>query len=159
MKIRILCVGKLKEKYWSAAADEYIKRLERYCRIYVSEIKEEKLFDGASPAEKEKGKTAEGNRILSKLGINDYVVALDAGGIALSSEKLAERIHQFALSGVKEIAFIIGGSNGLSEQVFRRADLRLSFSRMTYPHQLMRIILLEQIYRCYKILRNETYHK
>ncbi len=159
MKIRILCVGKLREQYWIKAADEYIKRLGRYCKLTVLEIKGEKLPENASASVKEKGKIAEGCRILSRLGVNDYVIALDIEGTAMSTLKLSERIEQLAVSGVKEAVFIIGGSNGLSDRVVLRADLRLSFSKMTYPHQLMRIILLEQIYRCYKILKNETYHK
>lgn len=159
MNIRILCVGKLKESYWRDAAAEYMKRLSRYCNIFIEEVKEEKLPDNASPAEEEKGKQAEGERILSKIKENEYVIALDIKGLAESSEVFAERLDNLALDGRSDLVFLIGGSNGLSGGVLSRAQLKLSFSKMTFPHQLMRVILLEQIYRVFKIIRGENYHK
>lgn len=159
MNIRILCVGKLKESYWTGAAAEYVKRLGRYCNLVIDEIREEKLPDNASEAEEEKGKRAEGERILSRVRDSDHVIALDIKGKALSSEAFAEHMERLALEGTVDVTFLIGGSNGLSQPVLNRSDFKLSFSNMTFPHQLMRVILLEQVYRCFKIIRNETYHK
>ena len=159
MKIDVICIGKLKEKYWRDAVEEYAKRLGRYCRFRITELKEARLPANASEADEENVKKAEGQAILSALQDRMYVVALDVRGKEMSSEKLASRIEQHMNSGTEEIAFLIGGSLGLSEEVLRRADTRLSFSPMTFPHQMMRVILAEQIYRSFKIIHHETYHK
>ena len=146
MIITILCVGKLKEKYWSEAAAEYRKRLSRYCTITVEELKEE-------------NPEAEGQNILKRLKKDTFVITLEIHGKALSSEELSSKLQELALEGKSDITFVIGGSDGLSEEVSRRSDLKLSFSRMTFPHQMIRIFLLEQIYRSFKIMKGETYHK
>jgi len=146
MNITILCVGKLKEKYWSEAAAEYRKRLSRYCTITVEELKEE-------------NPEAEGQNILKRLKKDTFVITLEIQGNALSSEELSFRLQELALEGKSDITFVIGGSDGLSEEVSRRSDFKLSFSRMTFPHQMIRIFLLEQIYRSFKIMKGETYHK
>lgn len=159
MNILIVCVGKLKERYWSDAAAEYTKRLKGYCSLQIVELKEARLPDKAGPAEEQAVKEAEGEEILKKLKDGMHVITLEVKGKSLSSEKLAEKIEKLAIDGISNIAFVIGGSLGLSEAVSRRADFKLSFSEMTFPHQMMRIILLEQIYRSFKIMRNETYHK
>ena len=150
MYIRILCVGKLKEKYWSDGIDEYMKRLKSYCRITVDEIKESKTDDVEE----------EGKNILSRIEDGAYVIALEVKGRRLSSEDFSKKIEELMEDGrVKGIVFVIGGSEGLSENVRKRSDFALSFSDMTFPHQMMRVILLEQIYRSFRILRNEPYHK
>lgn len=159
MNINIVCVGKLKEKYWTDAIAEYSKRLGRYCRLSIIELKEERLPDNASAAEEEHVKTAEGQSIIKALSGDSYVIALDVKGKQLSSEQLAQKIDDLAVQGKSTIDLIIGGSLGLSDEVLRRADFKLSFSPMTFPHQMMRVILLEQIYRAFKINRNEPYHK
>lgn len=159
MNITIICIGKLKEKYWTQAVEEYSKRLRGYCSLEVVELKESRLPDKAGPAEELAVKEAEGREILKRIKDNMYVITLEVKGKMLSSEKLAEKIEQLGLSGDSNIAFVIGGSLGLSEEVSRRADFKLSFSEMTFPHQMMRVILLEQVYRSFKIMRNETYHK
>lgn len=159
MNITILTVGKLKEKYWQAAASEYAKRLAKYCHLQIIEIKESPLPTNPSTADEEAVKAAEGRDILGKIKQGDYVITLEIKGKSLSSTQLADRIDQLALAGKSNIVFIIGGSLGLSPAVSSRADLKLSFSAMTFPHQMMRVILLEQIYRSFKIIRNETYHK
>ena len=146
MNINIVCVGKLKERYWTDAVTEYLKRLSRYCRMEIVELKEARLPDYASPAEEEQVKTVEGESILRSLSADSYVIALDVKGKQLSSEQLSEKIENLALEGRSTVDFIIGGSLGLSEAVRKRADFRLSFSAMTFPHQMMRVILLEQIY-------------
>ena len=152
MNIDIICVGKLKEKYWT-------ERLSRYCRIRISELKEERLPENASPADEEGVRVAEGRNILKAVCRDSFVIALDIGGKQLSSEQLAHKLDTLAAGGRSDIDMIIGGSLGLSDEVKRRADFRLSFSPMTFPHQMMRVILLEQIYRAFKINRNEPYHK
>jgi len=159
MNINIICIGKLKEKYWSDAIAEYSKRLSRYCTLNIKELKEDRLPDNASPADEENVKINEGRSILKAVGESSYVIALDVKGKQLSSEALAAKIDGLALEGRSNVDLIIGGSLGLSEEVLRRSDMRLSFSLMTFPHQMMRVILLEQIYRSFKIIRNEAYHK
>ena len=158
LSIRIICVGKFKEKYWEAASAEYIKRLGAYCSISVTELREEKLPANASAADERRVIEAEGESILSKLGKGDFVIALDLRGKELSSEEFAEKIRETAFTH-STIDMIIGGSLGLSGDVVRRADLRMSFGRITLPHQLARVVLLEQIYRAFKINAGETYHK
>ncbi|MDO4396070.1 MAG: 23S rRNA (pseudouridine(1915)-N(3))-methyltransferase RlmH [Clostridia bacterium] len=159
MNISIICVGKLKEKYWSDAVAEYSKRLKSYCSLDIIELKEARLPDKAGPAEELAVKVAEGEEILKKIKDNTYVITLEVKGKMLSSEKLADKIENLGIDGVSNIAFVIGGSLGLSAEVSKRANFKLSFSEMTFPHQMMRVILLEQIYRSFKIIKNETYHK
>ena len=158
LNIRVICVGKFKEKYWEAASAEYMKRLGAYCSLSVIELKEEKLPAHASRADEENVITKEGKAILGKVSPGDFVIALDIGGKELSSEQLASRIEKESFTS-PVIDFIIGGSLGLSPEVKSRADLRLSFGPITLPHQLARIVLLEQIYRAFKINAGETYHK
>ena len=158
ISIRIICVGKLKEKYWEAAASEYMKRLGAYCSVSVTEVKEERLPANASRADEENVIVKEGRSILGKVGAGDYVIALDIRGKELGSEELAQKIKETVFTH-STIDFIIGGSLGLSDEVKARADMRLSFGRITLPHQLARVVLLEQIYRAFKINAGETYHK
>ena len=159
MNIDILCVGKLKETYLKAAIDEYSKRLSRYCRLNITEVADEKTTDGQSEALDIKVKELEGERLLKHLRDDSYVITLEIDGKQLASEDLAARLEDLGVHGVSRIQFVIGGSLGLSDEVIKRADMHLSFSRMTFPHQLMRVILLEQIYRSYRIINNEPYHK
>lgn len=159
MNISVICVGKLKERYWSDAVAEYSKRLKSYCSLDIVELKESRLPDKAGSAEELAVKEDEGSEILKKIKDNMYVITLEVKGKMLSSEKLAAKIENLGIDGVSNIAFVIGGSLGLSEAVSRRADFKLSFSEMTFPHQMMRVVLLEQIYRSFKIIKNETYHK
>lgn len=159
MNIKILCIGKLKEKYWTAAIGEYSKRLKPYCQICIEELKEARLPDKASSAEEQSVKEAEGEALLAHIRKTDYVITLEIQGKALSSEELAEKIQMLALDGNSQIVMVIGGSLGLSEAVSRRADFKLSFSKMTFPHQMIRVFLLEQIYRSFKIIKGEPYHK
>lgn len=159
MNIKILTIGKLKEKYWRDAESEYSKRLVNYCRLSISELKESPLPSNPSPADEEAVKTNEGKSILSKIKPSDYVFTLEIKGTPLSSTAFSKKIENLALKGHSSLIFVIGGSLGLSEEVSKRADFKLSFSAMTFPHQMMRVFLLEQIYRSFKIIRNETYHK
>lgn len=159
MKIDIIAVGKLKEKYLKTGMEEYLKRLQSYAKVKVSEVPDEKTLEGGSPREVEIIQEKEGQGILKKIPEGAQVIALDLKGKMLSSEELAERFQEYSLRGKSHWVFIIGGSMGLSNSVLNRADLRLSFSKMTFPHQLMRLILLEQIYRGFKILKKEPYHK
>lgn len=138
---------------------EYSKRLSSYCSLEIIELKESRLADKPSPAEEEMVKIAEGEEILKRIKDNMHVITLEIGGKSLSSEELAAKIETLSIDGVSNIAFVIGGSLGLSEAVSKRASLKLSFSKMTFPHQMMRVILLEQVYRSFKIIRNESYHK
>lgn len=158
LTINIICVGKFKEKYWEAASAEYMKRLGAYCSISVTEVKEEKLPARASDAEERNVMTAEGRSILSKVAKGDYVIALDVKGRELSSEEIAGKFSEISFTH-STIDFIIGGSLGLSAEVKSRADFRMSFGKITLPHQLARVVLLEQIYRAFKINAGETYHK
>lgn len=159
MKITLITVGKLKEKFYTMAVDEYSKRLSRYVKLNIIEVADEKTPDNASAAEEELIKRKEGERIIKNLKGDEYVITLEIEGKMLNSVELSEKINQTGLSGKGHIAFIIGGSLGLSAEVSSLADFKLSFSKMTFPHQLMRVILLEQIYRSYRILGNEPYHK
>lgn len=159
MNIDILCVGRLKEKYLKDAVAEYSKRLSRYCTLNIIETNDEKVSEDQGEALDEKARTAEGERLLKHLRDDAYKVALEIEGKNLSSTELASAIYETGLKGISRIQFIIGGSIGLSEEITKRADMHLSFSRMTFPHQLMRVILLEQIYRSFKINNNEPYHK
>jgi 23S rRNA (pseudouridine1915-N3)-methyltransferase len=159
MKITLICVGKLKEKYLSQGVEEYVKRLSRYCNLDTIELADEKTPDNAGEALEDIIKKKEGERILKVIKEDSYCIALAINGVMLSSEELANRIDSLGVSGTSHISFIIGGSLGLSDDVLKRADYQLSFSKMTFPHQLMRMILLEQVYRSYRIISNQPYHK
>ena len=159
MNITIIAIGKLKEKYWKDAIAEYSKRLGAYCNLEIVELKESLLRTNPSAADEEAVKVAEGRSILERIKKSDYVITLEIKGKGLSSEQLADKIQQLGVDGRSDIVFVIGGSLGLSTEVSQRADFKLSFSAMTFPHQMMRVILLEQIYRAFKINRNEAYHK
>ena len=159
MKITLITVGKIKEKFFQDAIAEYSKRLSRYCRLEILQVADEKTPDGAGEALELQIKEKEGERILQKLPDNAYVVALAIDGKMLDSEELASRMEQGNVNGISHVAFVIGGSLGLAPAVLKRADYKLSFSKMTFPHQLMRVILLEQIYRSFRIRNHEPYHK
>ena len=159
MKITVITVGKIKEKYLEDAIAEYSKRLSRYCKLEIIQVADEKTPDRASEVVETQIKDKEGERILSHIKDKAYVVALAIEGKMISSEELAELIDGLGVRGESHIQFVIGGSLGLSKKVLERADYKLSFSRMTFPHQLMRVILLEQIYRSYRIVNGEPYHK
>lgn len=159
MNISIITVGKLKEKYLKQGIDEYVKRLSAYAKMDIIEVADEKAPEVLSDAEMIQVKEKEGERILSKIGQDTYVIALAINGKMKSSEALAADIDKLATYGKSKLAFIIGGSLGLSDTVLNRADEKLSFSNMTFPHQLMRLILVEQVYRSFRINRNEPYHK
>ncbi|MCD2348337.1 23S rRNA (pseudouridine(1915)-N(3))-methyltransferase RlmH [Clostridium guangxiense] len=159
MNITLITVGKLKEKYLKEAIGEYSKRLNRYCKLDIIELQDEKTPDNASEKEENLIKEKEGEKILSAIKDNMYVVALDLNGKMLSSEEFSNFIDDLGLSGSSNIAFVIGGSLGLSKSVLNRADYKLCFSKMTFPHQLFRVMLLEQIYRGFRISRGEPYHK
>ncbi|MDO4327033.1 MAG: 23S rRNA (pseudouridine(1915)-N(3))-methyltransferase RlmH [bacterium] len=159
MKITVLAVGKIKEKFFEQAVAEYTKRLGRYCKLEIIQVADEKTPDGASETVERQIKEKEGERILSNIRDGAYVIALAIQGEMLDSEQLADKIESLGVGGCSQIVFVIGGSLGLSEAVLKRADFLLSFSKMTFPHQLMRVVLLEQIYRGWKIIRKEPYHK
>lgn len=159
LHITILTVGKLKEKYLVEGAAEYLKRLSAFAKVNVIEVDDEGFAENLSPAGREKVKEKEGERLLSRLRPGTFLIALDVQGKMRSSEEMAEVLNKLALEGKGDITFTIGGSLGLPQKVLGRADLRLSFSKMTFPHQLMRLILLEQIFRWFKIARGESYHK
>ncbi|UTR12353.1 23S rRNA (pseudouridine(1915)-N(3))-methyltransferase RlmH [Evansella sp. LMS18] len=159
MNINIIAVGKLKEKYLKQGIDEYRKRLSAYANIQVIELADEKAPENMSDAEASQVKEKEGERILSKVPDDAHVIALAIKGKKWTSEQLAKELNDSALYGRSKITFIIGGSLGLSDKVLKRANIHLSFSDMTFPHQLMRLILMEQVYRAFKINRGEPYHK
>lgn len=159
MKITILAVGRCKEKYWTMAVDEYRRRLSRYTDLEIIEVADEKTPEGASAREEEIIRNREGERLLRKIRDDAFVAALAIRGESVDSVEFSRRIERLAVQGTSRIQFVIGGSLGLSDAVLRRADWKVSFSAMTFPHQLMRVILLEQIYRAYRIIRHEPYHK
>lgn len=159
MKITCVVVGKIKEKYFTDAIKEYSKRLGRYCKLEIVELADEKTPDGASEAEEQAIREKEGERIRKALKDDAYVIALAIEGKMLDSVELSRKIESLGIGGTSHIAFVIGGSLGLAPAVIKRADYALSFSRMTFPHQLMRVVLLEQLYRSYRIMKNEPYHK
>lgn len=159
MKTKIITVGKLKEKYWRQACAEYLKRLQPYTKVELIEVAEEKAKEPVHPSDVEIILQKEGKRILELIPDDSYCIVLAIKGKSLSSEQFAKHLEQLAISGKSKVTFIIGGSYGLSHEVNQRAELSLSFSSFTFPHQMMRVILLEQIYRAFKIQRNETYHK
>lgn len=152
-------MGKIKEKYFRDAAGEYIKRLSRYCKPEIMEVEDEKTPDDAGAAEKERIKAKEAERILKYVKEDAYVITLEITGKMYDSVELSRKLQTLGVHGVSHLQFIIGGSLGLHEKVCRRADMAVSFSKMTFPHQLMRVILLEQIYRSYRIMNGEPYHK
>lgn len=159
MQISIIAVGRIKEDYLKKAIAEYLKRLTVSAKVNIKEVADEKIPANASPAQEEEVRDKECRKILSTLPDNAHHIALDLGGENLSSEELAALIENLALAGKSHLVFTIGGSLGLNEEIKKKADYRLSFGRMTFPHQLMRVILLEQIYRAFKIIKGETYHK
>ena len=159
MKITLVTVGKIKEKFYTDAIAEYSKRLSRYCKLDIVQVADEKTPDSAGEAVERQIKEKEGERILSSIKDGAYVIALAIDGEMLDSVELSEKINGLGIGGVSQIVFVIGGSLGLSDAVLRRADYKLSFSKMTFPHQLMRVVLLEQIYRSYRIIGGEPYHK
>ncbi|MCI9412575.1 MAG: 23S rRNA (pseudouridine(1915)-N(3))-methyltransferase RlmH [Eubacterium sp.] len=159
MKIRILCVGKIKEKFMREALGEYSKRLSRYIKLEIIEVVDEKTPDSASEKEENQIRDKEAERLLKQIRQEDYVIALAIDGKMYDSVAFSRKLDRFGMLGRGSVVFVIGGSLGLGEQVLERADESISFSKMTFPHQLMRVILLEQIYRGYRILRNEPYHK
>lgn len=159
MKITIISVGKIKEKYFSQAIQEYSKRLGRYCQLKMVEVADEKAPERLSMADMEQVKEREGERILKYLRPRQYVITLEINGKTYSSEQLAKKMNQLAVESKSNLVFIIGGSLGLAKNITNIANDTLSFSSMTFPHQLMKVILLEQIYRSFRINRNEPYHK
>ena len=159
MKITVISVGKIKEKYFTGAIDEYAKRLSKYCTLNQIEVSDEKAPETLSDKEMEQIKDKEGERILSKIKDTQYVITLEIKGKQLTSEKLSDKLASLGLEGNSDVVFVIGGSLGLSNLVLNRSDFALSFSEMTFPHQMMKVILLEQVYRGFRILKNEPYHK
>lgn len=159
MNVRILCVGKLKEPYFEQACTEFQKRLSRYCALETVEVADEKAPESLHPADEALVREKEGKRLLKAVGQKDYVVALAIDGKQLSSEGFAAYLAEKEQSAVRALTFVIGGSLGLSDEVYARADAKLSFSKMTFPHRIARLLLLEQLYRGFKINAHETYHK
>lgn len=159
MKIRVIAVGKIKEKYIRDGINEYLKRLSRYCSVEIIEVEDEKTQENLTNREIDIIKDKEGKRILSKISPNSHIISLVIEGKQMSSEELANKIEDLMIEGVNDLTFIIGGSLGLSREVIEKSNLKLSFSKMTFPHQLMRMVLLEQIYRSFRIIRGEPYHR
>ncbi|AKP80223.1 MULTISPECIES: 23S rRNA (pseudouridine(1915)-N(3))-methyltransferase RlmH [Priestia] len=159
MNISIITIGKLKEKYLKQGIEEYLKRLSSYAKVEIIELADEKAPENLSESEMEQVKQKEGERILAKISDDTHVIALAINGKQKSSEELAKEIDSLATYGKSKVAFVIGGSLGLSSEVMKRSNAALSFSKMTFPHQLMRLVLVEQIYRAFRIIRNEPYHK
>ena len=159
MKITVIAVGKIKEKYLKDALAEYSKRLSRYCKLEIIEVADEKTPDQASEAAEDLIRAKEGERILTHIRDDMFVITLEIGGKMLTSEEFADKIETLGVQGKSSIAFVIGGSIGLGKEVLKRSDFALSFSKMTFPHQLMRVVLLEQVYRGYRIMNGEPYHK
>ena len=159
MKISVIAVGKIKEKYLKDAVTEYSKKLSRYCKLEIIEAADEKTPDHASVAVEDAIRAKEGERLLKHIRDDMYVITLEIGGKMLTSEEFAEKIETLGVQGKSSIAFVIGGSIGLGKEVLKRSDFALSFSKMTFPHQLMRVVLLEQVYRGYRIVNGEPYHK
>ena len=159
MRITIVTVGKIKEKYLKDATDEYSKRLSKYCKLDIIEVADEKTPDNASEVVEDSIRAKEAERILKHIKDDAFVITLEINGKQLCSEELAEKIDKLGVQGISHIVFVIGGSIGLGKDVLQRSNFALSFSKMTFPHQLMRVILLEQIYRSYRIINGEPYHK
>lgn len=159
MNIAIISVGKLKEKYLKMGIEEYTKRLGSYAKIDLIEVADEKAPENLSDADMEIVKKKEGERILAKIGVDTYVIALAIEGKMKTSEQLADDLQSLMTYGRSKVVFVIGGSLGLHEDVMKRSDEKLSFSKMTLPHQLMKLVLVEQVYRAFRIIKNEPYHK
>ena len=159
MKITVLTVGKIKEKYLRDAIAEYTKRLSRYCKLVIIEVAVEKTPDNASENAEEMIRQKEAERLLKYIREDAYLITLEIGGKQLTSEEFSEKIEKLGIQGTSHIIFVIGGSIGIGKAVLEKSDYALSFSKMTFPHQLMRVILLEQIYRGYRIMSGEPYHK
>lgn len=159
MKITVITVGKIKEKYLKDAIAEYTKRLSKYCKLEIMEVADEQTPDNASEVVEELIRSKEAERILKYVKEDAFVITLEINGKQLSSEELADKIEKLGVQGMSHIIFIIGGSIGLGQEVLAKSDFALSFSKMTFPHQLMRVILLEQVYRGYRIIHGEPYHK
>ncbi len=159
MRITILAVGKVKEKFYTEAINEYLKRLSRYCKLEIIQVADEKTAENCSENERNVVKQKEAERLLKHIPEDAYVITLEIKGKEIDSIALAEQIRQFGIHGTSHIIFVIGGSLGLHSSVSERADYKLSFSKMTFPHQLMRVILLEQLYRSYRIINHQPYHK
>ena len=159
MRVSVVAVGKLKEKYLLEAQREYLKRLRPYARMEITEVADESCGEKDPQSILEKVKDKEGQRIIKTLKPDSFIIALDRQGQEIDSESLAHEVSNLSIHGKSHITCVIGGSLGLSGQVLQQADWKLSFSRLTFPHQLMRVILLEQLYRCFKIIRHEPYHK
>lgn len=159
MNITVITVGKIKEKYLKDAIAEYSKRLSKYCKLEIIEVADEKTPDNASEVVEDSIRSKEAERILKYVKDDAYVITLEIVGKQLSSEELADKIDKLGVQGTSHIIFIIGGSIGLGKEVLNKSNYALSFSKMTFPHQLMRVILLEQVYRSYRIISNEPYHK
>lgn len=159
MKITLITAGKIKEKYLRDAVAEYTKRLSKYCKLEIIEVADERTPEHASETVEEAIRVKEGERILKHVPEDTFVITLEIQGKMLSSEELAEKIERLGVQGKSHLTFVIGGSIGLGKNVLGRSDFALSFSKMTFPHQLMRVILLEQIYRSYRIISGEPYHK
>lgn len=159
MNITVVSVGKIKEKYLVAGIAEYAKRLSKYCKLTLIEVADEKAPEKLSEKDMLIVKKKEGEKILSKIKENTYVVTLEIEGKQMTSEGFSKKIEDLMLEGVSDLTFVIGGSLGLSKDVIARSDFKISFSKMTFPHQLMKMILLEQVYRGFRIIRGEPYHK
>jgi 23S rRNA (pseudouridine1915-N3)-methyltransferase len=159
LKITLISIGKIKEDFFKKAIEEYTKRLSSYCSLDQIELPDEKAPDNLSQKEELLIKNKEGERILQKLDPSSYFIVLDIKGKQLSSEELSKKIEELGIYGTSHITFAIGGSLGLSDKVLKKADMKLSFSKMTFPHQLFKVILLEQIYRSFRIMKGEPYHK
>ena len=159
MKITLITVGKIKEKYLKDAVGEYTKRLSKYCKLEIVEVADEKTPDNASEAVEDSIREKEAERILKYVKDDAYIITLEIQGKQLTSEELADKINKLGIQGTSHIIFIIGGSIGLGDAVLKKSNYALSFSKMTFPHQLMRVILLEQVYRSYRIIYGEPYHK
>ena len=159
MKITVITVGKIKEKYLKDAIAEYSKRLSKYCKLEIIEVADEKTPDNASEVVEDAIRSKEAERILKYVKNDAFVITLEINGKQLSSEELADKIDKLGVQGTSHIIFIIGGSIGLGQEVLQKSNYALSFSKMTFPHQLMRVVLLEQIYRSYRIINGEPYHK
>lgn len=159
MNIQLISVGKVREKYLKEGIAEFQKRLQPYCKLTMTELADEQAPEQLSEKELQRVKDKEGARILLRIKEGSHVIALDGNGTGWSSEQLADEMQKLSFAGKNQIVFIIGGSNGLSDTVLKRANQKLSFSKMTFPHQMMKLILLEQVYRGYKIQRGEPYHK
>lgn len=159
MRVTILTVGKIKESYLRDAIKEYAKRLGKYCKLEILEVTDEKTPDSLSTTAAELVRKKEGERLLKSLPKDAYIITLEISGKQLTSEEFSQKIENLAVQGVSHLLFVIGGSLGLGQNILQKSDFAMSFSKMTYPHQLMRVILLEQIYRGYRIANGEPYHK